>query len=284
MKKLLLLLIFPFCLNAQTVVTYTDWSTDPQVFQSVKDIPKEKSHFGSGSTPVYALDAEFHPAWQVSTSDTNYLKYVSLRGYTDLSSQINSNPNAINLSIQTNMRYKNNLNRSWFRYPETNSDIVGSEYDYYTQTLNYFSGGDLLEPIAVLKQGTFVLKGGIGVISGKHLRMDNKTSSNPIMRMTFRGQSFIQTNHGLTISSKWKLAMPIYDEPEIFSNGTSIKPTEICTSKPRNYVKTTIAQKLNSYTSLTITESVGKLPPSFWKVKNNVIIGFQFTTGSGKSE
>jgi len=287
-----------FCLVASSVhaqrATYTDYSTEPQIVTSQG---KERFHLfmpgamtltgsdqvGINGTPRWSVDGDFHPAWLIQNS-TPFREYLSFRGYVDLDNVANANPNSINGSIQTNFRYTNGLNRTFFRVPEINSDVVGLEYDYSTSTTNYVSGFDVLEPFVVTKHSYLVVKGGVGVLAGHHIRLNNVSNTNPILRLSNRAQVTFQTPDGFSASLKVKQALPFYDEPITVSNGSSIKPTMTSGTTPRNFVTATLAKRLSPLTAVTVTYKYGELPPSFWVVKHSLVIGLTVTTGKNRTE
>jgi hypothetical protein len=308
MKKLLLLALLqsPFLLSqgpakplvdTTQYVTYTTYLSEPQVFENAKEVPTERFHlfmpgvakvnlsdkFGENETPRWTLTGELHPAWLIKDTKP-YREYISIRGYVDLDNELNANPNSINLSIQTNLRNTSSLNRRYFRDPELNSDIVGFEYDYSLHNLNYISGADILEPFIVLHSGMILIKGGAGMVAGHRIKENDKTNSDPILRMTIRGQVAYQTNDGFSITAKLKSALPFYDEPETIEVSTTKKPTITYSTTPRHYFTMVLAKKMNAYAAMSIQGNWGELPPSFWNVKPNVTIGILLTSGGNKSE
>jgi hypothetical protein len=277
---------------------------------------------GINGLPRWMLDATANPAWvplpgrqaaSVNQANGAVLNYISLNLMTDLNNQVNANPNSTVGTLQWNLRSSRPLeggfrDHQWLRWPGADISVTGAEYDFISNDVNlYFPSAAMRLPVAVLdKDGVpavFVWKLQLGEISGWHLRdpsaglagqrsvsKDIAEEGNQLFRgvasTTMKIQGWGNWFSNSSINSSYQVMLPATDEPFTVASSSSSKPPTITlTDKARNFVSTSISEKLGgSNFSLTITYKYGSLPPAFWLVKNSLTLGLTLTSGSGRTE
>jgi hypothetical protein len=277
---------------------------------------------GINGLPRWMLDATANAAWvplpgkqaaSVNQANGGVLNYISLNLMTDLNNQVNANPNSTVGTLQWNLRASRPLEggfrcHQWLRWPGADISVTGAEYDFISNDVNlYFPSAAVRLPVAVLdKDGVpavFVWKLQLGEISGWHLRdpsaglagqrsisKDIAEEGNQLFRgvasTTMKVQGWGNWFSNSSINSSYQVMLPATDEPFTVASSSSSKPPTITlTDKARNFVSTSISEKLGgSNFSLTITYKYGSLPPAFWLVKNSLTLGLNLTSGSGRTE
>jgi hypothetical protein len=266
-----------------------------------------------------------HPFFDKQKTQTGALNYLSLNVNVDLNNQVNANPNSSIAAIEWNRRshqplqsgmfFNDNPARrgQWLRKPELDVSLTGAEYDFVSNDVNlYYPSPSVKFPLAVLdKSGVpavFVWKLQLGELAGYHIRnpsanlAGNRSVHAAIATegsQLFRGVAGTTMNvqgwggagwmawlSGFSINSTYQVMLPTTDEPFTIASASSSKPpTVTLTDKARNYVKSSIAERLgNSNFSLGLTYQYGSLPPAFWLVKNSLMVSITLSSGSSRAE